>query len=63
MSSCRISHLGRKPERGGRPPRERRVMGKRAVRRGAFDQEVPRELMVVALLSLSVRKAADVISK
>jgi len=60
-SSCKISHFGAKPESGGRPPRDNRRRGVRAVSTGVFDQEVVRELMVVALLSLNTRKVENVI--
>lgn len=49
--------------RGGRPPRERRIRGESVVRTGAFVQDVARALIVVALFSLKVRKAAAVIIK
>jgi len=62
VSSCRISHLGMKPVKGGRPPKERRERGTRAVRTGALAQEVARVFMLVALLSLKVRNVAEVIA-
>lgn len=50
VSSCRISHLGRKPVMGGRPPRERSNRGEAVVRRGALAHDVAKVLTVVALL-------------
>lgn len=52
-----------KPVRGGRPPSERRIRGVRAVRAGAFVQDVARVLMFVALLSLKTRNVENVIMK
>jgi hypothetical protein len=49
--------------RGGRPPRERRIKGAKAVRAGAFAQEVARALMVVDLFSLNTRNVEIVIIK
>ena len=63
VSSCRISHLGAKPVSGGRPPRESKRSGSRAVRAGAFVQVVARVFMFVALFSLSRRKVAMVIAR
>lgn len=63
VNSCKIIHLGKNPERGGRPPRESRANGKDAVKRGDLAQEVARVLIVVVLLVLRVRNAADVISR
>lgn len=56
-----MSHLGIKPVRGGRPPKESRIKGVKAVRAGVLVQEVARVLMAVALLSLKARKVAEVI--
>lgn len=50
-----------KPVRGGRPPSESRIRGVRAVRAGAFVQDVARVLMFVALLSLNTRNIEEVI--
>lgn len=61
VSSWRISHLGAKPVRGGRPPRERRIRGARLVRAGTLVQEVASVLMLVELEALNVRKVEDVI--
>lgn len=46
--------------RGGRPPNERRMRGVRAVRAGAFAQDVARVLIFVDLLSLNTRNVEDV---
>lgn len=50
-----------KPERGGRPPRDRRIKGVRAVIAGVFIDDEASILIVVALLSLKMRKAEEVI--
>lgn len=60
VSSCRISHFGMNPESGGKPPRERRIRGVRAVSAGALVQEVASALMLVALLSLNTRNVEKV---
>lgn len=52
--------MGINPDRGGRPPRERRIKGVMAVRAGVFAQEEARELMLVELLILNVVKAENV---
>jgi len=62
-SSCRMSHLGIKPVSGGRPPNERRTRGARAVRAGAFVQEVASALIFVALLNLNTRKVEKVMTR
>ena len=49
--------------RGGSPPRERRIIGNMAVRRGAFAQDVASVLMLVELFSFRERKAAEVITR
>lgn len=61
VSSCRISHFGAKPVRGGRPPSERRIRGVRAVSAGALAHAVARVLMLVASEALNVRNAEEVI--
>lgn len=61
VSSWRISHFGINPVRGGSPPSERRIRGVRAVRAGAFVQEVASMLILVDLFSLKVRNAEVVI--
>lgn len=60
MSSCKISHLGIKPERGGRPPRDSSTRAVNAARVGDLVHEVARVLMVRELLVFSVRNAEDV---
>lgn len=52
-----------KPVRGGRPPSERRMRGVRAVRAGAFAQDVARVLIFVDLLSLNTRNVEDVMMR
>jgi len=52
-----------KPVRGGRPPRDSRTRGARAVRTGVFVHEIARALMVVALFILKMRNAEKVIVK
>lgn len=52
-----------KPVRGGRPPRESKMRGMRAVRAGAFAQDVARVLIVVDSLSLNTRNVENVIMK
>ena len=52
-----------KPVRGGRPPRDSRTRGARAVRAGVFVQEIARALTVVALFTLKIRNAERVIVK
>lgn len=60
MSSCKISHLGIKPERGGRPPRDSNTRAVSAARVGDLVHEVASVLMVRELLVFSVRNAEDV---
>jgi len=57
VSSCKISHLGMNPDRGGRPPKDSTIKGKKAVSAGALDHEVANEFIVVELLLLRVMKA------
>jgi len=57
-----MSHLGKKPVSGGRPPRERRTKQAMAVRVGDLVQEEARVTVLVASMLLSVRKAAVVIT-
>ena len=52
--------MGAKPVRGGRPPRERRASGARALRAGNLAQEVASELTLVESNVLNVRNAEDV---
>ncbi len=63
VSSWRISHFGINPVSGGRPPRERRMRGVRAVSVGVFAQEVASVLMLVDLLILNTRNVENVITK
>jgi len=53
--------LGANPVRGGRPPRERRTSGARAVRAGTLAQEAASVLTLVESKVLNVRNADDVI--
>ncbi len=59
-SSWRISHFGIKPESGGRPPRERRRRGVRAVSAGVLAQVVARVLILVALFRWNTRNVEKV---
>jgi len=59
-SSCRMSHFGAKPVRGGRPPSERRIRGARPARAGALAHAVARVLMLVEFELLNVRNAEEV---
>lgn len=52
-----------KPVSGGRPPSDSSRRGARAVKAGAFAQEVARVLMLVASFSLNIRNAENVIIK
>lgn len=63
INSWRISHLGRNPVRGGRPPRESRISGVSEVRTGAFVHEIASMLMVVELFNLKATKVENVITK
>ena len=58
-----MSHLGIKPVSGGRPPRERRIRGVRAVNTGVLAHESASELMLVTLFTLNVRNVERVITK
>jgi hypothetical protein len=62
VSSCKISHFGIKPERGGRPPRDNNTRAVNAARVGDLVHEVARVLMVKELLVFNVRKAEDVMT-
>ena len=53
--------MGANPVRGGRPPRERRTSGARAVRAGTLAQEAASVLTLVESKVLNVRNADDVI--
>lgn len=61
VSSCKISHFGIKPDRGGRPPRERRVMRAIMESKGDFDEDEEIELILVELSVLNRRKVVEVI--
>lgn len=60
VSSCRISHFGINPVRGGRPPSDRRTRAVVVVKIGFFDQVNASVLIFVVIAALNVRKAADV---
>lgn len=60
VNSCKISHFGMNPVKGGRPPRDSSTRGAREVSTGAFAHEVARELILVALFSLNTRNVEDV---
>lgn len=60
VSSMRISHFGRNPVKGGRPPRDSRVRGVMAKRMGVFVQEVDSELIVVEWENLNVKNKENV---
>lgn len=55
VNSCKISHLGINPERGGRPPRDNKMRGVKAVRMGVLAQDVAKVFMSSELLIFSVR--------
>lgn len=63
VSSWRISHFGRNPVSGGRPPKDRRIKGVTAVMIGIFVQEEARALMLVALFSFKTRNIEKVMTK
>lgn len=60
-NSCRISHFGINPVKGGNPPRESKTKAVVATTIGFFDQAIVKALIFVADDSFSVRNAADVI--
>lgn len=60
-NSCRISHFGINPVRGGRPPSDNSTRAVVAVKIGLFDQTIARVPIFVADETFRVRKAADVI--
>lgn len=60
VSSCRISHFGPKPAKGGSPARESMTKGARAVRAGNLDDAVASMLIEVVLLRLNKLKMAKV---
>lgn len=59
-SSWRISHFGKKPERGGSPPKERRVSSVIIDRRGDLVVDEAMELILVELKVLNRRKVVSV---
>jgi len=61
VSSWRISHLGIKPERGGRPPRESRVIRVIIARRGDLVVDEEMELIFKELKILNKKKVVSVI--
>jgi len=52
-----------KPVRGGRPARDNKIRGARAVIIGALVQEMARELIFIELFSLNVRNVENVMMK
>jgi len=63
VSSCKINHFGKKPVRGGSPPREKSRRGESAVRAGALAHELASILILVVLVNLNVKKAEIVITQ
>lgn len=61
-SSCRMSHFGAKPMRGGKPARDSMTRGARAVAVGDFDHVEASMLIEVALLRANKLKTANVIT-
>lgn len=57
-----ISHLGKNPVRGGRPPKDRRIRQVKAAIVGALVQAEARVIVFVQLMLFKVRKAALVIT-
>lgn len=60
-SSCKISHFGINPVRGGRPPRDSRARAAVVVMIGALGQVIASVLIFVVASSLNVRNVAEVI--
>lgn len=60
VSSCKISHFGIKPVKGGRPPSDNIIKMVIAAKIGFFGQVVVRVLIFVAESKIKVRNAADV---
>lgn len=58
-----INHFGKKPESGGRPPKESRIRGKRPIRAGYFAQEKVRFWIVEEEELLRVEKITTVASE
>lgn len=63
VNSCKISHFGINPVRGGRPPNDSRTRGIRDVRMGVLAHDVAKELIVVVLLNKKMRKEEEVIMR
>lgn len=61
VSSCRISHLGMKPESGGSPPSESRVVKAMIESSGDLVVDVEIELIFVELSELKSRNIEVVI--
>lgn len=61
VSSWMVSHLGRKPVRGGRPAKDRRVIIRVAFSVGVFVQEVIIVDSLSVFVVFRVRKTAIVI--
>lgn len=60
ITSCKINHLGRKPERGGSPASDNRAVGSIMAKAGAFFAAMERLLSVVTLLTIREEKVAVV---
>ena len=60
VSSCRISHFGMNPVKGGSPPSDSRTKGVAVVRIGALAHDVVRALIVVVLFRVKMRKEVEV---
>lgn len=60
VNSCKISHLGMKPVRGGSPPKERSVIRVIIVSMGDLVVEIVMELIFVELNVLNRRKVVRV---
>lgn len=61
VNSCKISHLGIKPERGGNPPKERRVIRAITDSSGDLVDDEEMELIFIELKILNKRKVVSVI--
>lgn len=62
VSSCKISHFGMNPVRGGRPPRDSRARAAVVVMIGVLGQDIANVLIFVVDSSLNVRNVAEVIT-
>jgi len=60
--SCRISHFGINPVKGGRPPNESKIRQASAVKAGALVQAEAKVMVLVEFTFSRVRKAAAVIT-